>query len=239
MQFSDTSTSQGLIQDITALLGGGVDLNSYKIADRTRNINERFRQVWPMIFDSYGGWKFQDDNSNALPYADQNITSGTGTYTLPTGALTVRYVEVLTVGGTWQRLRPLTEEEFKMIGGDANLVTTSTPVGYMLYEDQIRLYGTPNYSYTNGLRIYFDRDISTFATTDTTKTPGFASPYHKILSIGAALDYAAPHSMSVTSYLQGQWDTYERNIRSFYSKRWLDRYPHNLPPQRDLVREFN
>lgn len=234
MQFNDTANKTGIIQDITFLLG--IDTNGYPLADRTRNINERFRMVWQMIFDSYGGWKFQDDNSDATPYTDQNLTSGTGIYTLPSGALTVRFVEVLNSGGTYERLRPLTEEEFKQAGGDIMLTSNSTPTYYLLYEDQIKLVPYPNYSQANGLRIYFDAGISTFVVTDTTKVPGFASPFHRMLSIGAALDYALARGLAdKVTYLQNLWNDYETRLRQFYSKRFVDRQPKHISLGADLM----
>lgn len=238
MVFSDTSGKQGIIQDITFLTG--TDINAYPLADRTRNANERFRVVWHMIFDSYGGWKFMDDNvsdaTTGVPYADSNITSGTGLYTLPSGSLTVEGVEILTTsGGTFSKLEPLTHEQFMAMGGDGWAASTGTPSYYMLQGDVIRLLPTPNFTLSSALRVYFAQDISSFATSDTTKVPGFASPFHRMISVGAALDYALARGLAVKDELQNLWNDYETRLGSFYAKRWRDRGNVRIPWSEDLV----
>jgi hypothetical protein len=252
MQFSDSTNKQGIIEEITFLLGIGTA--GYLLADRTRNINERFRQVWAKIFQSYGGWKYIDDNtsdaSTGVPYADQNVTASTALYPLPSGALTVNGVEIkLTTNGSWQRLYPMTHEEFLQRGGDGAFTSTGAPTHYILQGDIIRLIQTPNFTLSSALRVFFDQGISTFAATDTTKTPGFASIFHRALSIGAALDYAMARGLNdkIIS-LNNTWEWYMGNedrgkpgaIAEFYSKRWLDREPKNLGRGgRDLMREFS
>ena len=225
MQFSDATTNQGLVQDITFLLG--IDTNAYSIQDRTRNINARYSMVWSMIFESYGGWQFIDDNvsdaTTGVPYTDTNLVSGTGLYALPSSALTVNGVEAL-LGGTWNRLTAITHETAMDREIDSD-TTSNNPVYYMVQGDVIRLFPTPNTSTTSGLRVYFDRDVSTFTYTDTTKAPGFASPFHRMLSVGAALDYAIARGVAKKADLQNLWNDYEFRLRKFYSKRWKDRQP--------------
>lgn len=250
MQFNSNTDSQDLISD-TGFLLGGVDLNRYSLKDRTRNINERYRMVWSSIFQSYGGWLFMDNNtagtagnvtpgSNDGPFADQNIVSGTGLYLLPTGALTVMGVEVKYLNATtWMPLKGLTHEEFLRMGGDAAFPTSSTEWAYVLFGDVIRLLPTPNYSQNLSLRVFFDQDIATFASTDTAKVPGFASPFHRMLSIGAALDFAIAKSLDkkiVT--LTAQWNDYDSRLQNYYGSRYKERIPKRINPGEDLVEEF-
>lgn len=239
MVFSDTSTNQGLIQDITFLLG--IDTNAYPIQDRTRNINARFSMVWSMIFESYGGWQFIDDNtsdaSTGVPYTDTNLVSGTGLYALPSAAITVNGVEIL-VNSSWKRLKAMTNEQLMDAGGDSVFGTNSTPAYYMIQGDVVRLLPIPNTSTTSGLRVYFDQDISTFAYTDTTKVPGFASPFHRMLSVGAALDYAIARGVNKKADLQNLWNDYELRLRKFYSKRWKDRQPAKISKGRTVLSQM-
>ena len=240
MQFSDTTNKTGLIQDIT--FWTGVDINKYPIEDRTRNINEWNRKVWSWIFESYGGWQFDDDNNSStsdLPSSTINLVSGTSVYGLPSGALTVRKADVLQDdGSTWRYLDPLPLEAIKPAEGEF-LKTDSTPRYYRLVGDVIKLYPAPNYSETNGLKIFYDRDMSQFITTNTNSTPGFASPLHRVLSIGASLDYVISNgdSKKITS-LSIQADDYETRIKSFYSKRYLDNFPPSMRVG-DSVRDYS
>lgn len=233
MVFSDTTDNQGIIQDITFLLG--IDTNAYPIKDRTRNVNERFRMVWSMIFESYGGWQFIDDNtsdtSTGVPYTDTDLVSGTALYSLPSSAITVNGVEILN-GGVWQRLQAITPEQFIDGGGDSLFPSGGTSTHYMLQGDVIRILPTPSTDVTSGLRVYFDQEISTFLYTDTTKTPGFASPFHRMLSVGAALDYATARGVAKKADLQNLWNDYEIRLRKFYTKRWKDRQPARIGKNR-------
>lgn len=238
MQFSDSSNKLGLIEDITFLLSG-VDTTSYPTADRTRNINERYRHVLANIFEVYGGWVFQDDNLSTTPYADQTLTSGTAVYAIPTGALTINMVQLKNSGGTYDRpLTPISLDQFRLLGAENANSSTGSPRYYMLYEDSIRLLPTPNYTVAStGIRVFFEQGISAFAASDTTKTPGFASIFHRALSIGAAIDYAiAKGKQSQVNSLQKLWDQYIFDIRKFYAKRWRDFQPAKILKYRDLTR---
>jgi len=191
-----------------------------------------------MIFESYSGWQFIDDNtsdtSTGVPYTDTNLVSGTGLYSLPSAALTVNGVEVL-INSTWKRLKAITSEQLMDAGGDSLFGTNSTPAYYMLQGDVIRLLPVPNTSTTSGLRVYFDQGVSEFTYTDTTKTPGFASPFHPMLAVGAALDYAISRGLNKKADLQNLWNDYELRLRKFYSKRWKDRQPAKISKGRTVL----
>lgn len=239
--FSDTANNTGLIQDITFWLG--VDTNAYPLKDRTRAINERFKMVWSMIFESSDGWKFMDDNTSdtttGVPYADSSIVSGTGLYALPSASLAVNGVQIKTSStDNFTVIKAITEKEFIKMGGDGYFSSNGTTLYYMLQGDVIRLLPTPNFSVTDGLRVFFDQSISEFSYSDTSKTPGFASVFHRALSVGAALDYAMARGLqSKVVFLKNLWDDYERRIREYYSKRLQSRYPHSIIPGNDLVDE--
>lgn len=243
LQFNSHATNQDIISDITFWLG--LDTNSFLINDRTRSVNGRYSLIWQMIFESYGGWKFMDDNvsdaTTGVPYADLNIASGTGLVLLPTGTLVVNGAEIkLSSNSSLLKLRPITEEEFLKMGGDGAFPTSGTPMGYMLQGDVLRILPTPNFTLSAALRVFFDQGMSAFAASDTTKVPGFASIFHRMLSIGAALDYALSHpgmgDKAVT--LQNLWNDYEKRLRLFYSKRFKDRFPHRIGAGADLMQEF-
>lgn len=246
MQFSDTSTKLGLVEDIDFLVG--TNSSNYSTANKTRNINERFRVVWAMIFEAYGGWLFIDNNisgvtgSGDIPYAEQTITSGTPLYAQPANSLTIDSVSILNSAGGRQKLKPLTPEAFEAMGGDAAFPSSGVPEWYLLQGDVVRLLPTPNYTRSSdGIRIYFKQDISQFAASDTTKTPGFATPFHRMLSIGAALDYAIATGMQKKANNLAQlWNDYERRLKSFYAKRFTEvMQTKRIDPGEDLVSEFS
>lgn len=227
MKFNSDSDKQDLISDITFLTG--VDTNKYPLKDRTRSINEWNRKVWTWVFDVYGGWQFDDDNltsTSDMPTGTVNLVSGTGVYGLPTGTLTIRKADILLDdGSTWQPLKPLPLEMIGHAEGEL-LKTSGIPKYYRPVGDVVKLYPAPNYSESNGLKIFLDRDISLFVSTNTASVPGFAAPFHRILSVGASLDYAMANGINdkVIS-LTNLSNDYERRLKKFYGKRFLDNFP--------------
>ena len=85
--------------------------------------------------------------------------------------------------------------------------------------NSVMLYPTPNYSYTSGLKIYFQRPASYFTTSDTTKTPGFAPIFHRYLSLGAALDYCQVNMPNKARTIEPQILKMEEDIKDFYANR--------------------
>lgn len=242
MQYNSEANNQDLISDIS--FWTGQDTSSFSIKDRTRSVNERNNMVWQMIFESYGGWLFMDDSisdaTTGVPYADQTVNSGVPLYVLPSGALTVTGVELKDSGGTWHPLIPLTYEEFLEKGGDSAFVSSGFPIYYILQGDVINLKPSPNFTLASALRVFFDQGMSQFTVTDTVKNPGFASIFHRMLSIGASLDYCASHPgmEEKVIQLQGLWNDGEKRLKAFYSKRFKARFPHTIKAGVDLVEDL-
>lgn len=229
MQFSDTSNLDGIVQDITFLLGN-IGTTEYSLNDRARNVNERYRQVWEVIFDAYGGWQFMDNNTSdpsTLPFSEINLVSGTATYALPTSALTVQGVEVKDSGDNWSVVNGTTYEGIRQYQAvDEFYQSDGDPLFYVLSGDVVELFPAPNYTQSSSLRVYYDQGISQFAGDDTTKVPGFATPFHRALSVGAALDFAMANAMNEkAAMLQALFNDYLFKIRQFYGQRFKDKFP--------------
>lgn len=243
MQYNSHSDSQDIISDITFLTGVGT--TKYTLKDRTLSVNGALGIAWAIIFDSYGGWKFMDDNqsdaSTGLPYADQTITSGTGLYALPTGTLTVDGAEIkVSASAPLTRLIAMTPEEFLQRGGDAAFPSNGVPLYYMLQGDILRLLPTPNFTLATALRVFFGAGMTNFISTDTTATPGFASVFHRYLSFSASYDWVSVRGpKDKAPGLLNNKLTYEKMMRDFYSKRFLDRFPHHIPPGPDIVELYS
>ena len=70
MKYNGDSDSQDIITHITNTLGG-VDENDYTLKQRTLNVNRHLRRVWQAIFETYGGWRWDDTNQTDLPQATE------------------------------------------------------------------------------------------------------------------------------------------------------------------------
>ena len=73
------------------------------------------------------------------------------------------------------------------------------------------------------MKIYCQREVDYFTTSDTTQEPGFPSMFHRILSMGAALDYCLQNEMTTRAkMLQGLIDKMEEELLEFFATRNKD-----------------
>lgn len=193
---------------------------TYSDTNKIRNVNIAYRDVARVIWESDGGWKYDDSNATTLPKAHCTMVHNQQDYTLPTTALAVNRVEIMDGGGNWVKLNPLDPQDVRTglpeyLGGSGG-----TPVAYELVGNSVLLYPTPlssSVTLTNGLMVYVDRDITSIATSATTTEPGFAAPFHRILSYAASIDFT--QDANQRQFLAVQKDRLERGLVRFYSKR--------------------
>lgn len=195
MVFSDTSTSQGLCEDIDFLLG--TSSSDYSLADKTRNINGWYDHVVNLILSVDGSWEWDDENfTSTRPIATTSLVASQQDYSLAgEGILKIVRVECKDSSGNWSQLEPFSQDQKRGIALPEFLETAGNPQYYDISYNSLFLYPKPNYSLSAALKIYYQRDFSHFIATDTTKAPGFNPTYHRILSYGAALDYATANTM--------------------------------------------
>jgi hypothetical protein len=224
--YSSPTLFTGVVEDIHFL--SHTDDATYPIAQVTRNVNERYREILSWIFEVYDGWRFNDSNtSDDVLYADQTLTSGVATYAMPATALTIDGIEVKDSAGNWRRLDFISFKELEKQTSVTEFADVSgDPKWFMLEGDTIELKPTPNYTQATSLRVWFRKDISTIGVTDTTLVPGFNPMFHRALTCGGVLDYklSQPSSTSPveTTRWQAMWNEWKERIQTFYSGRITD-----------------
>lgn len=223
MQYNSDSDSQ----DIVSAIGDATGLNTtVDIKQITRAANQANKQIWSWIFSSYGGWQYDDSNNGDLPVALATLEADQQKYTLPSTALAVRGLEYKNAGGDWVKLHPVPIERLNQFVSENEWNDTpSEPQWYSLLNGIIKLYPASDTKRTEGLRIQFDRGATTFASTDTTKTPGFATEFHEAVAVGASYIIARNKSLPNLQLLQADWIDYERRIKEFYVQRWDEQFP--------------
>ena len=227
MKYSDTTNLNGVIQTIEDLTNLGqttISGNTALLKQFTSYINQEDRRIWATIFNVSGAWQFDDANQTDIPEAYTDLVSAQAKYSLPTDALTIQRVEAKDSNGNWFVVEPITKEMTNE-ALDEFYDTAGQPVYYRLYGSSLELSPAPNYNSTGGLKIYYDRDVFDFTTSDTTKTPGFASPYHLLLPIKVAILWLTMKQPTTPS-LQGlrlEEAKLEADLKDFYSKRFKDK----------------
>jgi len=208
---------QEIDNDIDFLCGS--TSGTYAPTNKRRNMNIAYHDVARIIWESDGGWHYDDSNAATLPRATTSLVHNQSDYTLPTTALGVRRVEVLDGGGNPIKLRPLDPAEVT-VGIDEVLGSGGTPRAYELMGNSVILYPTPLSSavtVTDGLTIWVDRKVTEIAVSATTTEPGFATPFHRVLSYACALDFSQDPQQR--QFFAMQKERLEQAMRTFYAKR--------------------
>lgn len=239
MVFNDVAgdTRSGIIQNIEVMTDLGnayITGDSSRLKEFTNLVNRVNHRVWHTIFTSNGNWQYDDGNYTDLPAAATDLVSGTAKYAIPftastpsETALTIQRVEAKDSSGNWYVVYPMTKEELTNIAVGEYMSSNGYPTTYRLVDNTIQLFPAPSYASSGGLKIYFDRDSVDFASTATTAVPGFASPYHEILPIGAAIEWLKVKQPTTPTLglLMQDYLKLEASIKKFYGMRFKDFKP--------------
>lgn len=230
MVFNDTSSRLGLIQeceDLTGLGDANISGDAVMLDRFTRWINEAYFKTTGVIIQSDGRWQWDDSNQTNQPVATSDLVNGQRDYTVlaaaPTASqdwLEVDRVEIQQQTGDGKLiLRPFDKEDLKQ-SIDQWYKTDALPTKFDFEGGSIKLYPSPNYDKTDGLKIWFKRAPLLFADTDTTKKPGFSSIYHRYLALEASYSYLLTKDMGERREVVKR-DMVEmlEEIKQHYSKR--------------------
>lgn len=220
MQFSDTTTKDGILQDCESILfddyGRITDSTSF-LQTFTRNSNRALDRITQLIFDADGRWQWDDTNFTDYPIATTDVVASQADYVLNVTHLKIHQVEF---DGT--KLTSIDPTDFdKPL---AEVYGSGTPKYYDKIADSVFLYPTPDTAVTDGLKVYFQRPASYFATSDTTKKPGFATHFHRLISLWASYDYAFTKQLPIAKVLRDEIAIMEAELKDFYSQRSKDEH---------------
>ena len=232
MQYNETTTNTGIIQSVERNIDMGllyISDSTDRLQEITQYANEINQEIWFNIWDSYSGWQYDDSTKTDIPIATTDLVASQQAYSIPSAALSINRVEVADENGNFVRIRPIAPE--KIESSESEFMSGSTyPQYYSLLNGQLYLYPATSHAYTEGLKVYFDRANTDFAYDDTTKTPGFASIYHPLISLGAAIKWLKVHntsSGSLATFMQ-DYTTGINTLRSYYQSRFKDNNPNQI-----------
>ena len=196
MKFSSSADKLGIVEEIDFLLNLDV-ATTYPVKQKTRSINRYYDRVVSLILQADGRFEYDDNNQTDLPIGTTALVANQQDYSI-SGAIFLKIlrVEVKDSNGNWTQLRQMSMQDKKGTAMTEYRSTAGVPQEYDVLAQSVFLYPKPSYAASAALKIYYQRDVSHFVSTDTTKVPGFAAPFHSILSFGAALDYAIANNLT-------------------------------------------
>ena len=186
-----------LKKDARYLALGDETSTDYADAPLLRNINNWYDTVDDWIWKADATWQFDDANQTTHAIATSDLVDGQQDYEIPSTARSIELVEVKDSTGFWRRLKKLDTSQIEGSPEEVFYNTGGMPLYYDVRGRSIFLYPTPDASMvtiTSGLRLYVSRHV--IALSADTDTPGFDRAFHRILSIGAAMDYCVANTLS-------------------------------------------
>ncbi len=203
---------------------------TYSDTNKIRNVNIAYQDVAREIWASDGTWNFDDSNNTDSPIAYRSLGQASANYLVPTTALRIEGVEIKDNGGIWHKLDPITYDEMGMAPTEY-LKGNGLPIQYWLQGNEINLYPTPasaSVTLASGMGVRLSRAVTEFATTASTTIPGFASAFHRILSLAASVDFTQDNVQR--QFLLTQKDRLEKGLSRFYAKR-ADQFEPKIRPK--------
>lgn len=216
----------GILDDIDFICQ--TNSTSYPTADKVRNLNRHNYKAVIDVIKAEGRMQFDDSaNIGTLPEYTFTLVNAQSQYALPTNLLKLWAVEIKDAGGNWIRVKEIDIDDPLMARTISDFEETDgTPWAYELRGENIFFKPAPatgSVTMTDGGKMYFSREIDLFTTSDTTQEPGFAEPFHRILSIGAAIDYLMVNDADKVDRWRGEYEQLRAELREFYGRRNKDR----------------
>lgn len=234
MVFSDTTNKNGIIQRIefwTGMNDGGISGAPTLLKQFTGMVNTAFDRVLPQLLALQGDLlRFDDTNHSDKPVGRVNIVSGQGDYkiTQDDNSLNILNITNVRILGSSSATQYSELERMTLDDPDVPDVVSSvnsrpgTPTKFLETNNTVYLFPRPDYDATNGLQIFFERDPSYFASTDTTKEPGFPKPFHELLALYPALDWNQVNNANNQALIRNtqlQIEKYEKGLKELVEKR--------------------
>lgn len=226
MQYNSHATNQ----DICSLADLLTKQNStsFPLTEKTAYANMGNRIILSEIHQIFG-WKYDDRNNTDFPIATTNLVSGQDDYALPIDISYLQAVYFKDSAGIWTKLLPITLETINEREAEPEFETTDgLPRFYRPIGNSIKIYPASDTSRDASLMIEYSRDISTFATTDTTKTAGFDLQFHEAIAVYMAYQFAMVNLLPNFSALTEQWIDYLARIKRHYLQKWQEMYPNRI-----------
>lgn len=221
LQFNDVAGGQGICQEVDDLCDS--DENSYTLVSKARRANIALEELELTALMADGLWQFDDKNYSSQPSGVQTAVDGQQEYDFDSTLLFIERVEIKDVNGIWRKLDPMDEINTPLTQTD--LAVQATPSFYYKRGNKFGFDTVPkstNMTLTNGIKVYFKRTASLFVSTDTTKTPGIASPFHVLIAQKTALPYCKTYKKDRVAQLVLDIDAGEKRFVKYMANRAKD-----------------
>ncbi len=218
----------GRIERTCGFNTGDITNNAQRKADFTDAMNVAQDEVFSIIFNKVNnGWQFDDTTHTKYPIIKADLVKGQRDYAFTNdeqGNLILDIFKVLVTDPDGNTKEIEQVDRFALNSSNVNLDSFSTneegvPSRYDLLANGVFLDKIPSYDLEDGLQLYISREGTYFATTDTTKKPGFAGLYHDYLVLRPAYEYARDKGLDNVERLKRDLAEMRDAIETHYGNR--------------------
>jgi hypothetical protein len=230
--FNDTTNYSGHIQDCESWLFGSdfgaISGNTNKLKQFATLLNYALDEVTNDIIEVDNTWQWDDSNHIDYPIATTSLVAGQKDYVLETTHLNIQGVEVKDSNGDYYPLSPIDYRNIRNSGQSETefFEQDGRPMFYDLQGESLFLYPAPDansVTTASGLKIFFQRPASYFASTDTTKAAGISPIFQDLITLYACAKYAKQNSMADKAReLDAEITKRKAKIRKHYYSRTKD-----------------
>ena len=231
MNLSDISTKARKLVRVSS--------NSWPNNELLIDLNITLDNIGTLILGSQDEADFDDTNYPDFPIKYDDLVAGQQMYNYPSRLLDIKRMELALDGSNWRKAQPIDIAEIDSHTEDNvnNLFNTETPYYDMQY-GFFFLYPVPQVDVTAGIKIWISRNVKSFELAELvagTVEPGFDRPFHLMLSIGAAYEFAKTNRLDVQEVLKRDWDEMAVRLRKHYGNKNKDRHWQLKPAYVDYV----
>lgn len=189
--FNGTNPEESLYEE--ALFWSGGTSTTFPVdPDFTRLFNFAVDRIVAAIQKSDKTWSYNDNNLDAeIIDGTTTLSANVNKYEISLSWLKIARVRVKDRNGNLITLRSVQRRQLS----DSQLNETGVPWGYYKLGEYLYLVGTPDYGFANGIEVQFQTGPEHFVVGDTTKSPGFASQFHRLPAFLAALEWCEANEM--------------------------------------------
>lgn len=213
-----------------ALLDTNVKSNSvsYPLAEKALDLNLGIDRALNIIFKANGKWQFDDSNHTDYPIITTNLVDGQRDYSFTTDEdgnviLDIYKVMVADSSGTYHEVYPVdVQSESNTASFYDGLLVEGQPIRYDKTGNGIFLDPIPNYNYTNGMKIYINREAVYFTVSDTTGKCGISGLFQSYPVVYASYQYALRNSLPSKTDFEKELLRMEKEMGDWYGSRGKD-----------------
>lgn len=204
----------------------GTDSTNYTDTNIAQDVNLAQNEVWAEILNT-NGWNVDDFNQIDYPIIYTNLVSGQRSYSFIKDAsnnyiLDIYKVQIKTTNGSYVDITPTDQQSDCPSTMTDGQNTTGIPTTYDKTGNGIFLDVIPNYSLTNGLKIFINREPTYFLSTDTIKVSGIDPLCHDYLYLKPAYEWARDKGLASKETLYRDLQLSMEKIKQRYGDREKD-----------------